>query len=102
MLQHTGVLQRGVPARETHSVQQRLALYSYRRMISLIEGKAKWRHLRKLTCKGTLRQVFICLRPKLCIHAYSILIHTRKGGEGRDKVGVATIHKKLGRKYQHD
>jgi hypothetical protein len=32
-----------------------------RRKIRLIEGNAKCRHLRKLTCKGTLRQgVFIC------------------------------------------
>ncbi len=34
-----------------------------RRKIRLIEGNAKCRHLKKLTCKGTLRQVFICLRP---------------------------------------
>ncbi len=32
------------------------------RKVILIEGKAKCRHLKKLTCKGTLRQVFICLR----------------------------------------
>jgi hypothetical protein len=31
--------------------------------IRLIEGNAKCRHLKKLICKGTLRQVFICLRP---------------------------------------
>ncbi len=31
--------------------------------IRLIEGYAKCRHLKKLTFKGTLRQVFICLRP---------------------------------------
>ncbi len=30
-----------------------------RRKIRLIEGNAKCRHLKKLTCKGTLRQVFI-------------------------------------------
>jgi hypothetical protein len=34
-----------------------------RRKIRLIESSAKCRHLRKFTCKGTLRQVFICLRP---------------------------------------
>ncbi len=34
-----------------------------RRTIKLIEGSAKCRHVKKLTCKGTLRQLFICLRP---------------------------------------
>ncbi len=41
-------------------------------------------------CKSTLRQMFICLRPRTpyhpplthCIHVYSILIHTEKGGGG--------------------
>ncbi len=31
-------------------------------MIRLIESNAKCRHLKKFTCIGTLRQVFICLR----------------------------------------
>ncbi len=35
-----------------------------RRKSKLIEGNAKCRHPKKLTCKGTLRQVFICLRPR--------------------------------------
>jgi hypothetical protein len=30
---------------------------------TLIESNAKCRYLKKLTCKGTWRQVFICLRP---------------------------------------
>jgi hypothetical protein len=34
------------------------------RKIRLIEGNAKCCHLKKFTCKGTLRQVFICLRPR--------------------------------------
>jgi hypothetical protein len=71
---------------------------------------------KKLTCKGTLRQVF-CLSkapsppmtpypPFLthCIRVNSILIHTREGVEGqltREKVRWATVHK-AGRKYQHD
>jgi hypothetical protein len=29
----------------------------------LIEGNAKCCHLKNLTCKGPLRQVFICMRP---------------------------------------
>jgi hypothetical protein len=60
----------------------------HRRKIRLIEGNAKCRHLKKLTCKGTLRQVFICLRPRtpyptplhtVYVYMYSILIHTGKG-----------------------
>ncbi len=46
-----------------------------------IEGNEKCRHLKKLTCKETLRQVFICLRPRtpypppytlyICVIVYS-------------------------------
>jgi hypothetical protein len=85
---------------------------SGRRKIRLIEGNAKCRHLKILTFKGTLRQVFICLRPKPhtpaplthFILVYSILIHIGKGGgriqpERRLEVQQIT---KLGRKYQHD
>ncbi len=32
-------------------------------LINYIDTKAKCRHRKKLTCRGTLRQVFICLRP---------------------------------------
>ncbi len=35
-----------------------------RRKIRVIEGNAKCRHPKKLVCKGTLRPVFICLRPR--------------------------------------
>ncbi len=37
---------------------------SRRRKKNIIEGNANVCHLNKLTCKGTLRQVFICLRPR--------------------------------------
>jgi hypothetical protein len=57
--------------------------------IRLIEGKAKCCHLKKLTWKGTLQQVFICLRKNPlsppfthCIRVCSILIHTWRGGKG--------------------
>ncbi len=57
-----------------------------RRKIRLIEGNAKCRHLKKFTCKGTLRQVFICLRSPppytLYIRVCSILIHKGTGGGG--------------------
>ncbi len=39
-------------------------LYSVQHeLINYIDAKGKCRYLKKLTCKGTLRQVFICLRP---------------------------------------
>jgi hypothetical protein len=52
----------------------------------LIESNAKCRHLKYLTCKGILRQVFICLRPRTQNHpphirVYNMPIHTGKGGE---------------------
>ncbi len=54
-----------------------------------VEGNAKCRHL-KNDLKGTLRQVFFCLRPRIpypsllthCLRVYRILIHTGKGGGG--------------------
>jgi hypothetical protein len=50
----------------------------YRRKLTLLEDNAKYRHLKILTCKGTLRQVFICLRLRT---AYA-LGHTGKWGGG--------------------
>jgi hypothetical protein len=61
------------------------------RKIRLVEGDAKCRHLKKFTCQGTLRQEFICLRPRTpyppatprlthCKHEYIILVFTGKGG----------------------
>jgi len=86
---------------------------SGRRKIRLIEGNAKC-HLKILTFKGTLRQMFICLRPNPntpaplthFILVYSILIHTGKG-RGR---GARELERRLegqqftdlGRTYQHD
>jgi hypothetical protein len=86
------------------------------RKIRLIESNAKCNYPKKMTCKRTLRQVFlsVCcplssydpMPPPLhshCIPVYSILIHTGKGGEGggRDKVRGAIVHK-ASRKYQQD
>ncbi len=84
-----------------------------RRKIRLIEGNAKCRHLKKLTYKGTLRQVFICWGPEphtppsftlyTCIqYTYS---HRERGEEERVEPGrrfEAQQFTKLGRKYQHD
>jgi hypothetical protein len=49
-----------------HNVEDKIQ--NYKRLlrsllIEYIDTKAKCRHLKRLTCKGTLRQVFICLRP---------------------------------------
>jgi hypothetical protein len=61
-----------------------------RRKIKLIEGNAKCRHLKQLTCKGTLRQVFICLRPSPPYPPSPFILYTciqytyshREGGRG--------------------
>ncbi len=63
-----------------------------RRKIRLIGGNAKCCHLKKLTCKETLRLVFICLRPDpdtphldAVVYRYTCIQYTyshRKGGEG--------------------
>jgi hypothetical protein len=78
----------------------------------LIEGNTKCRHLNKLTCEGTSRQVFICLRSRIpyppplhtvydtCIQ-YTVLLHTGngriRGGGGGVELEVkgrgATIYK---------
>ena len=66
----------------------------YRRKIRLKAGNAKCRHLKTLTCKETLRRVFICLR---------IIIHTGKGGRVEPERRLeGQQFTKLGRKYQHD
>ncbi len=72
----------------------------------LTEGNAKCCHLKKLTCKGTLRQVFEAQNtippPPLrtvYIRVYSILnVFTQGRGEGgnswtSEKVRWATVHK---------
>ncbi len=84
-------------------------LYWQHGLINYTDTKAKYRHIQKLTCKGTLRQVFICLRTRTpyttprthCIqYTYS---HSEGGGGDswtREKVRGATVHK-AGSKYQH-
>jgi hypothetical protein len=70
--------------------------------VDCIDTKAKCRHLKKLTCKGTLRQVFICLitpppHPPVT-HCIRTCTYThREGGRGerwtREKVRGAKVHK---------
>jgi hypothetical protein len=55
-----------------------------RRNMRLIEGNEKCRHLKKLTCKRTLRQVFICLRtrttPPPLLHTVYMYTYSHRGG----------------------
>jgi hypothetical protein len=51
-----------------------------RRRIRLIEGNTKCRHLKKITFKGTLKHVFICLRNRAPyslppLHTLNVYIH---------------------------
>jgi hypothetical protein len=50
-----------------------------------------------MDCKGTLRQVFICLRPPLALHTVYILYtySHREGVEGwtREKIRGPTVYK---------
>jgi hypothetical protein len=74
-------------------------------LINYLEIKAKYRHLRKLTCNRTLRQVFISLRPSPLLWPLTPPLHTvyldtvtyshREGGGEltREKVPGATLHK---------
>jgi hypothetical protein len=73
-----------------------------------------YRHLskmpssKKLTCKGTLRQVFFCLRPRITypspllhsVNVYAVYLFTQGGGGGggraepeRSLEGHATVHR---------
>ncbi len=58
-----------------------------RRKIRIVGGNAKCRHLNKLTSKGSLRQVIICLRPRtpypptLTVYVYTVYLFTQGRGE---------------------
>jgi hypothetical protein len=61
----------------------------------------------KWTCKRTLQQVLICLRPRTpyppslrhCIRVYSILIHTWKRGRGGGEGGVEQEGRSKGQQF---
>jgi hypothetical protein len=66
---------------------QHYLIVAPRGKIRLIEGNAKYRHLKKLTCKGTSSR---CLKPRTPYPSHpgltlSILIHT--GGELNQREG---------------
>jgi hypothetical protein len=59
------------------------------RLNSYVEGNAKCRHLKKMTYKGTLRQVFICLRAKTpyttplhTVYVHTVYLFTQGGVKG--------------------
>jgi hypothetical protein len=91
-----------------------------RRKIRLIESNAKCHYLKKLTCKGTLRQLFYLsearsLAPSpyspspytlyTCIQRMYLFTQERgamgRGELTREKVRAAIVHQ-AGRKYQRD
>ncbi len=70
-----------------------------RRKIRLLEGNAKYRHLKKLTCKVTLRQVFICLRPRTpcpppilhTVYMYTVYLFTQGRRRGRGELNQREV-----------
>ncbi len=71
------------------------------RKTRLIEDNAKCHHLKELTYKGNLRQMFILLWPRSpslpphTIYVYTVYLFTHGRGESwtREKVREATVHK---------
>jgi hypothetical protein len=61
------------------------------KVINYKDTKAKCRNLEKFSCKGTLRQVFICLippplyPPRYTMYVH-VLIHTGKGEGGERRL----------------
>ncbi len=64
---------------------------------------------KKLTCKGTLRQVFLCLRPTTpcpsplhTVYVYTVYLFTQGRGRVKPERWEGQQFSKLGRKYRHD
>jgi hypothetical protein len=62
---------------------------------------------KKLTCRGTFRQVFICLRPRTPypppVHTVYLFAQERGGGGTEpERRREGQQFTKLGKKYQHD
>jgi hypothetical protein len=82
----------------------------YGTKVILIEGNAKC-YILKLTCEGTLRQVFVCLRPRTpyplthcTLYVYTVYLFTQgRGGRVEPERRLeGQQFTKLGRKYQYD
>jgi hypothetical protein len=78
-----------------------------RREKRLIEGNTNGRHLKKLTCKGALRQVFepSIPSPLHTVYMYTVNLFTQGRGGGRvepERRLEGQQFTKVGQKYQHD
>jgi hypothetical protein len=87
----------------------------YHGLINYVDTKAKCRHPNKLICKGTLQQVFICLRPpppqlktphpppSHTLSVYTVLFDSGMGERIEPERRLeGQQFTKLGLKYQHD
>ncbi len=72
-----------------------------RRQIRLIESNAKCCYLKKFTCKGTLRQVFICLRPPPLLDFCLGWCCNFVGSESGQKQSVKLLQNMLSNTTQH-
>jgi hypothetical protein len=100
---------------DLHKWRQKL-VYHRRKIRLVVPMQNVVVYLKKLTCKGTLRQVFICLRPRVphtpppnTVYVYKVYCTYSHGGEGGQGGRVeperwleGQQYTKLGRKYQHD
>ncbi len=67
----------------------------------MIESKAKCRHLQKITCKGTLRQMFICLRPPHFLGYFLGWSSNFVGSESGQTQSVKLPHNMVSNRTQH-
>ena len=61
-IQNFGTKYRRGQKKDKNGISSLRTAYAYSHgLINYLDTKTKCRHLKKFTCKGTLRQVFICL-----------------------------------------
>jgi hypothetical protein len=66
-----------------------------------LESNAKCRYLKELTCKGTLRQVFICLRPPPLLGFCQGWSSNFVGSESGQKQGDKLLQNMISNTTQH-
>jgi hypothetical protein len=86
-----------VPQRE--QIVQRQGIH--RRKIRLTENKTKCRYLKKLTRKGTLRQVFICLMSPALLGVSLDCSSSFVGSESGQKQSVKLLQNMVSNTTQH-